>query len=147
MSMFGPAFKKIVEVQQAAVRIFEVMDREPMIRNPENGVKIANLKGEIKFYNVTFAYPKEKDRKIIRNLHLELSINKNGLAGESGCGKSTIMQLIMRFYDPDHPRQSRPQNFELGVAQIADRLRRPGAGSVRDFHSGEPAVWQRPSHR
>ena len=101
MSMLGPALKKIVEGRQAAVRIFEVIDREPMVRNPSNGVKIANLKGEIKFSNVTFAYPKEKDRKILRNLDLELSINKSGLVGESGCGKSTIMQLIMRFYDPD----------------------------------------------
>lgn len=59
------------------------------------------MKGVIRFENVTFAYPKEKERKILDNLTLQLDVNKTGLVGESGCGKSTIMQLIMRFYDPD----------------------------------------------
>lgn len=59
------------------------------------------MKGIIKFEGVSFSYPKEKDRLIINNLNMELDVNKSGLVGESGCGKSTIMQLLLRFYDPD----------------------------------------------
>jgi ATP-binding cassette subfamily B (MDR/TAP) protein 1 len=51
--------------------------------------------------NVTFAYPKDPSRVILKNVSLRLNANqKNALVGESGCGKSTIMQLLMRFYDP-----------------------------------------------
>ena len=101
LSQLTPAFKKIVEGQQAAARIYEIIDREPLIKNPMNGIKLGNLKGVIRFENVTFSYPKEKTRKILNDLTLELDVNKTGLVGESGCGKSTIMQLILRFYDPD----------------------------------------------
>ena len=59
------------------------------------------MKGIIRFENVTFCYPKDKERKILKNLTMEFDSNKTGLVGESGCGKSTIMQLVMRFYDPD----------------------------------------------
>lgn len=59
------------------------------------------MKGKIKFENVTFAYPKDKSRIIFKNLTLEFDLNRTGLVGESGCGKSTALQLIMRFYDPD----------------------------------------------
>lgn len=51
---------------------------------------------------MTFAYPKDKKRVILRNVSLNFNANqKNALVGESGCGKSTIMQLLLRFYDPD----------------------------------------------
>lgn len=49
---------------------------------------------------MTFSYPKDPSRVIFKNLTLELDTNKTGLVGESGCGKSTVLQLIMRFYDP-----------------------------------------------
>ena len=72
-----------------------------MIKNPENGKILSNFKGEIRFENVTFAYPKDKSNVVLRNINLKLNSNKSGFVGESGCGKSTIMQLILRFYDPD----------------------------------------------
>ena len=101
LSQFSPSLQKIAVGQQAAARIYEIIDREPLIVNPENGKKIENVKGVIKFENVTFCYPKDKERKVLNNLTMEFDPNKTGLVGESGCGKSTIMQLIMRFYDPD----------------------------------------------
>jgi ATP-binding cassette, subfamily B (MDR/TAP), member 1 len=50
---------------------------------------------------VTFAYPKDKSKNIIENLSLEIKSKSTAFVGESGCGKSTIFQLMMRFYDPD----------------------------------------------
>ncbi len=53
---------------------------------------------------MTFSYPKETTRKIIDNLTLEFNTHSSALVGESGCGKSTIFQLLMRFYDADEGR-------------------------------------------
>ena len=50
---------------------------------------------------MTFAYPKDKDKKILDNFNVIFDSRHAGLIGRSGCGKSTILQLIMRFYDPD----------------------------------------------
>lgn len=104
LSQLTPAFEKIASGRQAAARIFAIIDREPLIKNPENGIKIENLKGKIKFENVTFSYPKDRMRKVFDKLNIEFDINKTGLVGESGCGKSTTLQLVMRFYDPDEGR-------------------------------------------
>lgn len=100
LGQLSPAFKKIAEGKQAAARIYQVIDRVPLISSPANPVKIENLKGNFKFENVTFYYPKDPSRIVLQNLDLELDINKTGLVGESGCGKSTVLQLVMRFYDP-----------------------------------------------
>lgn len=101
MSQLSPALKKIGEGQQAAARIFEIIDREPKILNPINGIKPTTFKGQIQFRNVSFSYPKDKKKLILNNLSIEFDVNNTALVGESGCGKSTILQLIMRFYDPD----------------------------------------------
>ncbi len=93
--------KKITEGQIAAGRIFKIVDRQPRVVNPANGIKIPDFKGIIKFQNVSFSYPKEKSRKILDGISLEINKNKVAFVGESGCGKSTIFQLLMRFYDPD----------------------------------------------
>lgn len=88
----------------AAGRIFKILDREPLIKNPENGIKPDNIKGKITFENVTFYYPKDPTKKILNNISIEFDLNNTALVGESGCGKSTILQLIMRFYDPNEGR-------------------------------------------
>jgi ABC-type bacteriocin/lantibiotic exporter with double-glycine peptidase domain len=57
-----------------------------------------------RFEGVTFAYPKDKTKNILQDLTLEINSKRSGVMGESGCGKSTILQLMMRFYDPDAGR-------------------------------------------
>ena len=104
ISQSAPSLKKIAEGRQAAARIFEIIDRVPKIKNRPNPIKPSDFKGVIKFENVTFSYPKEPTKKILDNVSLEFNTHSSALVGESGCGKSTIFQLLMRFYDPDEGR-------------------------------------------
>ncbi|KAL4480238.1 hypothetical protein ABPG74_020754 [Tetrahymena malaccensis] len=98
----APCLKNFSLGQQAAAKIFKLLDRVPEIKNCENPKIINELKGHIKFVDVEFAYPSKKDIKVHNKLCLEILPNqKTALVGESGCGKSTVMQLIERFYDPD----------------------------------------------
>lgn len=81
-------------------RFFEVMDTEPDIVNPENPVKPENLKGDITFKNVSFAYADDPDTLILDKLNLEVKQGQSvALVGPSGGGKTTICNLIPRFYD------------------------------------------------
>eukprot|EP00040_Diaphanoeca_grandis_P037515 m.244715 g.244715 ORF g.244715 m.244715 type:complete len:1373 (-) comp33833_c11_seq4:1885-6003(-) len=88
--------------QTAAFNIFEVIDRESAIDNlSTEGLKnVANLKGNITVDNVSFAYPITPDKTILHDFSFSLQQGKTtALVGHSGCGKSTIINLMMRFYD------------------------------------------------
>ena len=82
------------------------MDTKTLIDPSEEGNKgkitPENLKGKIEFKNVTFAYPTRPDQKILRDISLTIPEGHSAaLVGYSGCGKSTIIQLIERYYDAD----------------------------------------------
>jgi len=80
-------------------RFCEVMDIESSIVSPENGVIIENLKGEITFKNVNFKY-ESNEQHVLNNFDLVIAPGKKiALVGESGVGKTTISQLIPRFYE------------------------------------------------
>jgi len=75
------------------------MDIESSIVSPENGVIIENLKGEITFKNVNFKY-ESNEQHVLNNFDLVIAPGKKiALVGESGVGKTTISQLIPRFYE------------------------------------------------
>lgn len=57
-----------------------------------------------RFEGVTFAYPIDKTKVVLKNLNFEIKTRHSGFMGVSGCGKSTIFQLMMRLYDPDEGR-------------------------------------------
>jgi len=60
------------------------------------------VKGTIEFKDVWFRYPTRKTEFVLRGLSLTIEPNESvALVGESGCGKSTFVNLMMRFYDPD----------------------------------------------
>lgn len=67
------------------------------------GLKLDNnaMKGIIKFNNVSFSYPKEPSKLVLDNINFQISKNSTCFVGNSGNGKSTVAQLLMRFYDPD----------------------------------------------
>ncbi len=101
LNQIVPSFQKIVEGMSAATRIYKIIDRIPEIRSKEKAVIPASYSGFFEFANVTFAYPKDKSIKILKNFNMKIDCKHLGIIGKSGCGKSTIFQLIMRFYDPD----------------------------------------------
>lgn len=86
----------------AGSRIFQVIDNTPEINlSKGNGETIDNLKANIKLKNVHFHYPSRKDVPILQGLDIDIHAGETvALVGASGCGKSTVVQLIQRFYDP-----------------------------------------------
>ena len=94
------------ELQRAAgatERLVELLNARDTVNNPSRPKSLsASLRGEIRFDNVTFHYPSRPD--IVALDHLSLQINPGetvALVGPSGAGKTTIIQMIQRFYDPD----------------------------------------------
>lgn len=99
-----PSLASLVEATTAASRIYQMIDRVPAI-NSENGKGklLKDVRGEITFKDVEFSYPSRPDTPILKGLNLKLRAGKTvGLVGGSGSGKSTIISLIERFYDPSN---------------------------------------------
>lgn len=96
-SMYG----KIVQSNAAGVRIFDIIDKKPDVTSPENPVEVRRMKDSLKFTNVEFQYP-GTDKKVLHGVNLEVPAGSTvALVGESGGGKSTMMDLLARFFDPD----------------------------------------------
>lgn len=86
----------------AATRIWEIMDREPLIPIKGDSVPIGTPDGLIEFKDIAFAYPSRDDVNIFDNLQLEIPPGKMvAVVGPSGSGKSTLGSLLLRLYDPN----------------------------------------------
>ena len=82
-----------------AKRCFEVLDRQDDVVDSPNAVAISSANGAIAFQSVSFAYA--GDRQVLRNIDLRIEPNQIiGLVGGTGVGKSTLLSLVPRFYDP-----------------------------------------------
>mmetsp|Transcript_16981 Transcript_16981/g.28078 ORF Transcript_16981/g.28078 Transcript_16981/m.28078 type:complete len:479 (+) Transcript_16981:92-1528(+) len=88
----------------ASERMFRLLDRVPRI-DSRHGVKKRpqkEIRGEVRFEGVEFAYPTRQDRKVLSNVSLLCNPGDTvALVGQSGAGKSTIIALLERFYDPN----------------------------------------------
>jgi ATP-binding cassette subfamily B protein/subfamily B ATP-binding cassette protein MsbA len=82
-----------------ARRCFEVLDRQDDVVDSPNAVAIAKTNGAIAFQNASFGY--DSTRQILNNVNLEIAPNQIiGVVGGTGAGKSTLVSLVPRFYDP-----------------------------------------------
>ena len=99
MKPFNDISSVITELQNAlacAARIFALLEETPESPDPEE--TISNVQGEVNIDNVSFRYV--PDKKLIENLHLHAEPGKRiAIVGPTGCGKTTFINLLMRFYD------------------------------------------------
>eukprot|EP00253_Pinus_taeda_P015975 PITA_15975 len=98
----GTMSRDIAKGSDAVKSVFGILDRESRI-NPEDerGEKADKIEGNVDLRNVDFAYPSRPHVMIFKNFCLKIKAGKNmALVGQSGSGKSTIIGLIERFYDP-----------------------------------------------
>jgi ATP-binding cassette subfamily B protein len=95
---------KFQEVRIAMERLNDVFEAELEEPHPENTMRLLRLNGHIKFEKVTFRYDKE-GRNIIQNVNLEILPGQTvALVGRSGCGKTTLVNLLQRLYQPNSGR-------------------------------------------
>ena len=103
--IFGPVFRLAqhniaIQTAMASIdRIFEYLDIEPEIQDSPTSILLKQVSGEIMFRNVSFSY--DLDEPVLKNLSFEVrSGQKVAIVGRSGVGKTSIVNLICRFYDP-----------------------------------------------
>ena len=93
----------IAELQNAlacAERLFELIEQPSQTPDAENAAVFADVDGKVEMKNVAFSY--SKDKELIKNLNLSVeSGNRVAIVGPTGCGKTTLVNLLMRFYDVD----------------------------------------------
>jgi len=98
MEVFALIYGNLIKQWEGVRRLTEILNLTPKIRNKPNAVDLERKSAPLVFENVSFHYHEEK--KVIDNINLHLAPGeKIGLIGESGAGKSTIVKLLMRFYD------------------------------------------------
>ena len=99
LMLFSNVFVMYPKAQVSAERIQEILDAEPMIKNPEQGITETNNKGTLEFENVTFVYP-DGEEPVIKNVSFSAKKGETiAFIGSTGSGKSTLINLIPRFYD------------------------------------------------
>ncbi|KAG1327605.1 ABC transporter B family member 11 [Cocos nucifera] len=94
------------KARSATASVFAILDRKSKIDpSDDSGMSLETVKGNIEFQHVSFRYPTRPDVQIFQDLCLAIRAGKTvALVGESGCGKSTAISLLQRFYDPDSGR-------------------------------------------
>ncbi|KAL0253558.1 hypothetical protein I308_100931 [Cryptococcus tetragattii IND107] len=102
MAMLAPELAAVTKARGAAAKLFATIDRVPAIDSAnKEGLKPDSLHGEISFENVRFHYPSRPSVPILKGFTTTFEAGKTfALVGASGSGKSTVVSLIERFYDP-----------------------------------------------
>jgi len=96
-------FNTIQSALAGAERVFEILDSEEEPADPENAESLDNPKGEVVFENVCFSY--NKTVPVLKNVSFRVKAGETvALVGETGAGKTTVVSLLMRYYDPDSGR-------------------------------------------
>ncbi|OEG62713.1 ABC transporter ATP-binding protein [Halanaerobium congolense] len=115
--------KRLQQLFASAERVFEIMDTESELReDDENKIELTDVEGEVVYDNVTFAY--NRNEVVLKNINLKAEPGEVvALVGHSGAGKTTMVDLIPRFFDPIEGRM-RVDGHDLRDVKI---------DSLRDF--------------
>ncbi|KAF8627662.1 hypothetical protein AX15_004353 [Amanita polypyramis BW_CC] len=101
LQMLTSFFTSIMRGVGAGTRIFELLDRQPLVSYNGGVVVSADRRGPIRFEHVDFEYPSRKAVKILKDFNLDIGIGESvALVGKSGGGKSSVHSLLLRYYDP-----------------------------------------------
>jgi ATP-binding cassette, subfamily B, bacterial MsbA len=97
-------YTKIQAGEAAANRIFELFDRTPTVKANPDGPRLEGVKEKIEFKNVCFSYnPDNSEHPTLSNVTLTVKAGETvAIVGGNGCGKTTLLALLPRFFDPDH---------------------------------------------
>lgn len=99
ISRLGQMYNQLLMAMASSERIFEFLDEQPNVAEKETAYQLKEVKGKIEFDQVEFAY--NKDRLALKKISLDIDAGQTvALVGHTGSGKSTIANLISRFYDP-----------------------------------------------
>lgn len=119
----------VTELQNAiacAGRIFEFIEEEPQIPDAEDAIVLKQPKGEIDIQDVAFSYT--EDQKLITDLNLHVKPGQRvAIVGPTGCGKTTVINLLMRFYDVN---KGSIQVDGVGIRKLTRDSLRKGYGMV-----------------
>lgn len=102
IASFGNLYTQLVSAIGATERIQQILESESEVEiKPSEKVQPLHIRGDIQFNNVRFAYPSRPDVEILKGISFDVRAgSKIALVGQSGAGKSTIVQLLMKFYNP-----------------------------------------------
>ncbi|CAL5389455.1 unnamed protein product [Camellia sinensis] len=98
----APSMAAFAKARVAAAKIFRIIDHKPDVeKNSESGLELDCVTGQVELKNVDFSYPSRPEVQILNDFSLIVPAGKTiALVGSSGSGKSTVVSLIERFYDP-----------------------------------------------
>jgi ATP-binding cassette, subfamily B, multidrug efflux pump len=98
ISRLGQVYNQLLVGMASSERIFEFIDEKPIVGEKENPIHLSDMKGKIEFNQVEFAY--DESRKALKGISLTIDAGQTiALVGHTGSGKTTIANLISRFYD------------------------------------------------
>ncbi|WP_099353604.1 ABC transporter ATP-binding protein [Fredinandcohnia onubensis] len=98
ISRLGQVYNQLLVGMASSERIFEFIDEKPIVGEKENPIHLSEMKGKIEFNQVEFAY--DESRKALKGISLTIDAGQTiALVGHTGSGKTTIANLISRFYD------------------------------------------------
>lgn len=93
-------FRELAKNYSDIEKYFNILEYKVKVKDPENPIELSDIKGDIEFKNVFFAY-KGRTNQALKNLSLTIDSGKSvALVGKSGSGKTTFVRLLMRFFDP-----------------------------------------------
>ncbi|HZW48649.1 MAG TPA: ABC transporter ATP-binding protein [Bacillota bacterium] len=99
LSTISKFYSQLLSANASAERVFEFLDFEPLVRDLPQAITLPAIRGEVEFDHITFAY--QADRPVLHDVSFLIKPGSTiALVGPTGAGKSTIINLIARFYDP-----------------------------------------------
>src|SRR5690606_24453051 len=99
ISRIGQLYNQLLMAMSSSERIFEYLDERPIVNEKQKAIELHDIEGRIEFKDVEFSY--DDKRQALKGISLEMKPGQTiALVGHTGSGKSTISNLISRFYDP-----------------------------------------------